>query len=139
LIEKVLPGGILKDLHLVGTQLSDDFEVPAGRWIKFLYGTFGVTTSADVANRTYKILFKASAGSAVTDFLSLFEFTIAASLSRLLALGTSKPATDTVIDDSILLPSEVLLGPGDKIYVQVLGGEAADAWYLDGKYLEWIE
>ncbi|GAI54340.1 unnamed protein product [marine sediment metagenome] len=135
-MDKVLPGGIYKDLFLNGSASGDMFTVPAGRIIELLYGNFFMTTNAAVANRVVTIDIHPTAGPTV---LPLFLFTLAASLTRKLAFGTSTPATDTDMDDTIQLPSRLLMNAGMEFEVNILDGEAGDNWYLSCKYIEWID
>ncbi|GAI17612.1 unnamed protein product [marine sediment metagenome] len=136
-MEKVLPGGIYKDLFLTGNASGDLFTVPAGRIVELLYGNFSIATDATVGNRVVTIACTLAA--MLPTVLPLFYFTLAASLTRKLAFGTSKPATDTDIDDTIQLPSRLLMNAGMEFEVAITAGEAGDYWYLHGKYIEWID
>ncbi|GAI25500.1 unnamed protein product, partial [marine sediment metagenome] len=70
--------------------------------------------------------------------LTLFEFTLAASLSKTIDFGISQ-ITDTIVDDVIQLPSRFLLTAGMYLRFAVTNGQPEDAFTFNGKYVEWID
>ncbi|GAI14398.1 unnamed protein product [marine sediment metagenome] len=135
MIVKILPGGIYKEKLLEGSAAGAFLYISAGRIVKILYGEFGCTTDATVANRVYTI---GILNETPLRILPLYKITVAASLTKLIALGTSTPA-NTEVDDSIILPPELLLDENMKLDVALVDGQAGDTWYLRFKYLEWID
>ncbi|GAH92543.1 unnamed protein product [marine sediment metagenome] len=136
MMEKVIPGGIFKDLDLNGTAETGTiyFEVPAGRVVELLYGEYECETSAVVGNRKFKSYIMSPIAGLV---LSLFEFTLAASLTKVIDFGIPK-ITETVIDDAIQLPSRLLMDGGMQLYFFISSSQAGDWFSFFGKYIEWI-
>ncbi len=134
-MEKVLPGGIYKDLLIEGTTETQSFVVPADRVIELLYGEYKVITNLGGGNRTFRcqVLSKT-----YERLLTLFEFTLGDSLSKTIDLGISQ-ITDTTVDDVIQLPSRFLLTAGMILQFYVAGGQPDDTFSFYGKYVEWID
>ncbi|GAH94239.1 unnamed protein product, partial [marine sediment metagenome] len=132
-MEKVLPGGIYKDLLLEGETEDVAFEVPANRVVELLYGEYKVSTAAPEGDRLLRCRVLANDYSKL---LTLFEFTLAASLSKTIDFGISQ-IINTMVDDVIQLPSRFLLTAGMSLRFYIMNGQVGDTFSFSGKYVEW--
>lgn len=125
-----LTAGIL-DVAITNPAAGADwsYTVPLGARLQLLYGTATLTTSVTVNNRRVHLLLSATAGT-MLDIIS--TGTQAASTAVSYAFATSWVTSQSVAiaAQGLLIPSPLILQPGDIISTSTQLIAAADQWSL---------